>query len=93
MLKRRFMNLRSNDIVTSLGLKNKMTNIMRISHPEEEIVWKSSYGWLRNYMIRFDLSFRRITTSGREFPKNCIQVIKDFLEDVKRRIEKNGQNF
>jgi hypothetical protein len=89
-----FVDLRSNDIVvTSLGLKNKMANIMRISHPEEEIVWKSSYGWLRNFMKRFDLSFRRITKSGREFPKNCFQVIKDFLEDVKSRIEKNGENF
>ena len=63
---------------------------MKIAHPEEQNVWKSSKGWMRNFMKRFDLSYRRITTSGRELSKNCIKIIEDFLEDIKNKIEKNG---
>ena len=42
-------------------------------------------------MRRYDLSYRRITTSGRELPKDCVQIIVNFLEDVKNQIDRSGQ--
>jgi hypothetical protein len=64
-----FLDQRLKDIVmTLLSVKNKMINLMKDQHPDESAVWKSSNGWLRNFMRRYDLSYRRITTSGRELP-------------------------
>ena len=42
-------------------------------------------------MRRYDLSYRRITTSGRELPKDCVPIILNFLEDVKNKIDKSGK--
>ena len=78
-----FLDQRLKDIVmTPLSVKNKMINLMKDKHPDESVVWKSSSGWLRNFMGRYDLSYRRITTSGRDLSKDCVQIIVSFLEDV-----------
>jgi hypothetical protein len=42
-------------------------------------------------MGRYDLSYRRITISGRDLPKDYVQIIFNFLEHVKYKIDKSGQ--
>ena len=41
-------------------------------------------------MKRYNLAFRRITASGRELPKDCVEIIKKFLDEVKNKIEDKG---
>jgi hypothetical protein len=64
--------------MTQLSVKNKMINLMKDKQLDESVVRKSSSDWLRNFMGRYDLSYRRITTSGRDLPKDCIQIIVNF---------------
>ena len=87
-----FLDQRLKDIVmTPLLVKNKMMNLMNDKHPDVSPIWKLSRGLLRNFMRRYDLSYRRITTSGRELPKDCVPIILNFLEDVKNKIDKIGK--
>jgi hypothetical protein len=75
-----FLDQRLKDIVnTQLSVKNKMINLMKDKHPDESAVWKSSNGWLKNFMKCYDLLYRRITTSRRELPKDQIDRSGQFL--------------
>jgi hypothetical protein len=65
--------------MTQLSVKNKMINLMKDKHPDESAVWKSSNGWLKNFMKCYDLLYRRITTSRRELPKDQIDRSGQFL--------------
>ena len=67
-----------------------MNELMRVMHPEDSIVFRASRGWVQNFMKRYNLAFRRITTSGRELPKDCVEIIKKFLDEVKNKIEDKG---
>jgi hypothetical protein len=60
-------------VITTFSIQNKMNELMRVMHPEDSIVFRASRGWVQNFMERYNLAFRRITTSGRELPK--IKVI------------------
>ena len=40
--------------------------------------FKASSGWLYNFCNRQDFSYRRITTTGRDLPKDAIKRINDF---------------
>jgi hypothetical protein len=79
--------------MTILGLQNKMNELMKVMHPDDSLVFKCSRGWVQNFMRRYDLVFRRITTSGRELPKNCVEVINVFLNEVKEKITEKGQRI
>ena len=85
-----FIDQRENSIVmTTHGIQNKMHEIMKVLHPDDSIIFKASRGWLQNFMKRYNLSFRRITTTGRDLPKNCVQVVNEFLKEVKSKIDHN----
>ena len=43
------------------------------------IEFKGSNGWFRNFCKRKDLALRRITTKGREPPKDAVSTIKKFF--------------
>ena len=78
--------------MTTDGIINKMRELLKVMHPDEELIFKYSRGWFQNFMKRYNLSYRRISTSGRDLPKNCFQIIKDFLNEIKTSIDKNGKN-
>ncbi|CAF1027868.1 unnamed protein product [Brachionus calyciflorus] len=46
---------------------------------ESNVQFKASNGWLVNFCKRKNLVLRRITTSGRELPKNTPTVVKQFF--------------
>ena len=41
--------------------------------------FKASQGWLRNFLKRYNLVLRRITSKGRSLPQNSIEKINHFL--------------
>ena len=76
-----------NYVISTLSLQTKMFELVKEMHPLDSIIFKASRGWMQNFM---KLALRRITTSGREMPKNCAEIIKTFLKDVEERIETTG---
>ena len=89
-----FASQRANSIVMTVpGLQNKMNELMKTMHPDDSIIFKCSRGWVQNFMKRYDLTIRRITTSGRELPKNCAELINGFLNEVKEKIIENGKRI
>jgi transposase len=89
-----FSEQRDNNLaMTTDGIINKMRELLKVMHPDEELIFKYSRGWFQNFMKRYNLSYRRISTSGRDLPKNCFQIIKDFLNEIKTSIDKNGKNL
>jgi hypothetical protein len=55
-------------VITTFSIQNKMNELMRVMHPEDSIVFRALRGWVQNFMERYNLAFRRITTSCRELP-------------------------
>ncbi|CAF0902923.1 unnamed protein product, partial [Brachionus calyciflorus] len=56
--------------------------------PESNIEFKASNGWFENFCTRKDLVLRRITSSGRDLPKNTIDILKQFFSDCSASGEK-----
>ena len=79
-----------NYVISTLSLQTKMFELVKEMHPLDSIIFKAQRGWMQNFMKRRKLAFRTITTSGREMPKNCVEIIKTFLKDVEERIETTG---
>ncbi|CAF0945799.1 unnamed protein product [Brachionus calyciflorus] len=46
--------------------------------------FQCSNGWFYNFLKRKNFALRRITTSGRELPKNSISIIKNFFADCQK---------
>lgn len=66
---------------------------------EASVAFSASEGWKTNFLQRHDLVLRRITTSGRDLPRNSITAIREFINDYQllrgmpnyeRRIVING---
>ena len=45
--------------VISAAIRRKMLEIVNLRHQEHR--FKASYGWLRKFMLRYNLVFRRIS--------------------------------
>ena len=75
-----------NNVVSTISLQSKMIELVEEMHPLESNIFKASRGWMQNFMKRRRLAFRRITSSGRELPKNTFEIIKSFLKDVEQTI-------
>ena len=41
-------------------------------------------GWFEKFLKRYGLSCRRVSSSGRDLPKNCHETIKVFLKDCEK---------
>lgn len=48
--------------------------------------FKASRGWLYRFLIRHNYSHRRLTTSGRELPKNTKDIISEFIAENENMI-------
>lgn len=48
--------------------------------------FRGSTGWFRRFIKRNNFSLRRISTSGRNLPENCVQIINQFLSSCSPRI-------
>ena len=46
--------------------------------------FKASNGWLEKFLKRYGLCSRRVSSSGRELPKNCKKIIELFLQDCSK---------
>lgn len=66
--------------VGTLSIRNKMNMVMEELSPENQI--KASGSWLQRFMSRFDLSLRRISGSGKSFPENLQEIVKNYLYNL-----------
>jgi hypothetical protein len=76
--------------VSGCDLRNDMRELVYKEHPElenSEKPFKASNGWLVNFLKRKRLVRRRITTSGRPFPINSVQVLQDWVDNINNLIE------
>ena len=48
------------------------------------LLFKASQGWLYNFIRRLKFVLRRITTTGRELPENCIETILSFISQMEK---------
>ena len=46
--------------------------------------YKASNGWFERFLSRFELSYRRVSSSGRDLPKNCQEIINNFLKGCQK---------
>ena len=58
----------------------------------ESIDFSASRGWQENFCKRFNLVMRRVTTTGRELPSNCINTIKTFFTACQRRVNEDNNS-
>ncbi|CAF0967920.1 unnamed protein product [Brachionus calyciflorus] len=58
-----------------------MFNTIYKNTPESSLEFKASNGWFGNFCYRKNLVLRRITTSGRDLPKNSVEIIKQFFSE------------
>ncbi len=58
--------------------------------PNQVKQFQASNGWLLRFLKRFNLVVRRISSSGRELPKNCSDIVYNYLKSVNQAI-KNKQ--
>ena len=46
-----------------------------------KLEFTASDGWLRGFLFRKNYSLRRITTTGRDLPTNCLETINNFHKE------------
>jgi hypothetical protein len=65
--------------ISGFLIKVKAVEIMRTQISTSP--FKASDGWLANFLKRKNFALRRITTTGRDLPSDCISVIQKFIDD------------
>jgi hypothetical protein len=50
------------------------------------ITFQASLGWLSRFLDRFNLVIRRISSSGHDLPKNCSDIVYNYLRSVNQNI-------
>ena len=78
-------------LLSSFTIKVKAVEIEReiCSKNGTEFKFLASEGWFRNYLKRKGYSLRRITTTGRDLPTDCIQTINKWLSDCANLFQVN----
>ena len=73
-------------LLSSFTLKVKAIEIERDICSKNGLVFKffASDGWFRNFLKRHDYTLRRITTSGRDLPTDCLKIIEKFLTECEQ---------
>ena len=83
--------------LSSVEIRNKGIEFYNFIHSNDgqricelpKVDFKASDGWFLNFCRRKKLTLRRITSSGRDLPSNCIEQINSFFEDVSNIIKDN----
>jgi hypothetical protein len=76
--------------VAGITIQSEMKCLVDREHPELAMNGKAfmaSAGWFSNFCKRMRLSRRRITTSGRPFPTNSVEVLNEWIKDLNDCIE------
>jgi len=71
--------------VAGITIQAEMRSVVDREHPELSIngtPFKASDGWFSNFCKRNRLSRRKITTSGRPFPTNSVEILAEWVKDV-----------
>ncbi len=75
-------------LLSSFSIKVKEVKLEREICKQNQTTFKfyASDGWLRNYLRRKGYTLRRITTTGRELPADCLEKVAEFLNECERLI-------
>ena len=67
-------------LLSSFSIKVKAVELEREICKQNQTSFKfyASNGWLRNYLRRKGYTLRRITTTGRELPADCLEKSLSF---------------
>jgi hypothetical protein len=60
---------------------------------EDDRAFTASRGWLMRFLHRKKLSLRRVTTKGRQPPKDLQKVVRNFIDDAEselRNVDRSG---
>jgi hypothetical protein len=71
--------------VAGITLQAEMRSVVDREHPELSIngtPFKASDEWFSNFCKRNRLSRRKITTSGRPFPTNSVEILAEWVKDI-----------
>ena len=71
-------------IVRPIDIRNKMLEDVNQNNSEE--TFKATNGWCVRLMNRWSLTRRKISGSGREFPNNVGEIIKNYLSEIKSKM-------
>ena len=80
--------------ISGFSMQQKAIELFRDSYGNVEETmteFKASNGWLTNFCKRRNLVLRRITTKGREAPKNATLIIKNFFKQCQQLV--NIENY
>jgi hypothetical protein len=92
---------RTNGICLSgSALQRRAVQIYEQIHPEFELelplcdkrreMFLASVGWRQKFCDRKNLVLRRVTTSGRDFPRDYLDTVFDFFKIVSDSIDENN---
>lgn len=76
--------------ISGKDLQDEMRGTVDREHPELSLSGKpfmASTGWLNNFCKRKRLTRRKITTSGRPFPVNSVEVLNEWINNINDVIE------
>lgn len=65
----------------AVSSKSIILKAKEIASEENLAEFKGSKGWFRRFLKRAGLSFRRITSSGRELPQDVAQTCETFIQN------------
>ncbi len=83
--------MRRGGCLSGFAIKQKAIELYKTLYEktnESLCEFKGSTGWFINFCNRKDLVLRRITTKGRELPKNTLTIIRQFFEECQNIIIK-----
>jgi hypothetical protein len=81
--------------VSGTAIKQKAIELFNVVYEntiERQNEFKASNGWFSNFCKRKLLTIRRITTTGRDFPKDAIKSIKTFFSECQQMVNHNSFN-
>ena len=73
-------------IVSGFAIKVKAAEINNQTQ-ERGQQFKVSDGWLRWFLKRHNYSLRRLTTTGRDLPSDCLELIEHFLNNCETTLD------
>ena len=79
------------NIVDSRAIKQKAISIARAADPDS--MFCASSGWLHRFLHRNGLVCRRISSTGRDLPKNTAEIINNWFAECEYLLNKNKKEI